>query len=50
MDNSGSGLEWQELGPNDFICQVHLRHFCSGRLIQISHRMLKGRLTYKVVL
>jgi hypothetical protein len=35
---------------NDFICQVHLRHFCSGRLIQISHRMLKGRLTYKVVL
>jgi hypothetical protein len=34
MDNSGSGLQWEDdVEGGGMVCPVHLRHFSSGRLL-----------------
>lgn len=34
MDNSGSGLQWEDdVESGGMVCPVHLRHFSSGRLL-----------------
>jgi hypothetical protein len=41
MEDSGTALEWSEepdsTGKCNQICKVRLRHFISGRLIQVSY-------------
>ena len=37
LERSGFPLEWQEDAESDNqVCKVHLRHFISGRLLQVS--------------
>lgn len=38
MEESGAGLQWQEdPETGSMICPVHLRHFNSGRLVQVTY-------------
>jgi len=51
MDNSGSGLQWEDdVEGGGMVCPVHLRHFSSGRLLQITHVVKGGKLSYKITL